>query len=245
MKLTILGSGPGLPQLDKHLSSMYVEAEDKHILMDCGEGVSHQLLRYGLSGNKLDLIIITHYHPDHVTGVFMLLQMLYLEGRTKPLHLFVPERPEFILETMHAMYTFESKFPFDLKILLPEQIEEFYPFICAHPTDHLLGYGQLVRKYELANTMRSWAYRIRGAEGDLVYTADISTTSCIAGLLSDAHTVIADSLHPMAEQILRLPEYGVKRVILNHGISAELAGKLAAMPDPIFEPAQEDHVYTI
>ena len=44
IKFSILGSGPGKPQLDKGLSSRYVECDGTKALMDCGDGTSHKLL---------------------------------------------------------------------------------------------------------------------------------------------------------------------------------------------------------
>lgn len=245
MRLILLGAGPGIPLRDKNLASIYVESEGTNLLLDCGEGCAKKLLSYGFSKDHLDCVIITHYHPDHVTGIFMLLQMLYLEGRTKPLRIFVPERPEFIFDTMHAMYTFETKFPFDLHIHTHDRITEFFPMICAHDTDHLLGYEPNIRQTGAKNLMKSSALRIRGEHGDLVYTADIATTDCIAGLISGAGTVIVDSLHPSADQVLKLRDYGIGKVLLNHGISAELEAALREHPDPLFEIAREDHEYQL
>ena len=99
MRFIILGSGPGIPQMDKNLSSIYVQTEHANLLLDCGDGCAKRLLQLGKSGDHLDAVLISHYHPDHIAGIFMLLQMLYLQDRRKALTIYVPERPEFILDT--------------------------------------------------------------------------------------------------------------------------------------------------
>ncbi|HCX72326.1 MAG TPA: hypothetical protein DHM37_01275 [Candidatus Cloacimonas sp.] len=91
IKLHILGSASALPELNKHHAAIMVSYSNQNQLWDAGEGVSEQILKYGYDKNFIDDILITHFHPDHISGIFMLLQMLYLQGRTKKLRIFIPE----------------------------------------------------------------------------------------------------------------------------------------------------------
>jgi ribonuclease BN (tRNA processing enzyme) len=126
MKFILLGTGSGMPELDKNQSSLYVNVNGKHLLFDCGEGVSKQLLKHHLDNNVLDAIFISHYHPDHISGLFMLLQMLKIQKREKPLQLFLPERPAALVETLQFLYTFIQKFTFPLHILDCEESELYF-----------------------------------------------------------------------------------------------------------------------
>lgn len=222
MNFIILGAGPGLPLPDKGLSSIYVNHGDRHFLFDCGEGCSRQLLIHGLSGELLDAVFISHYHPDHISGIFMLVQMLYLQDRKHDLYLFLPERESEFEALLQFQYTFLPKLGFKLHILSNDVIGDYYPEVSAMQTDHLLGYKDLIEALGLPNQMRSWAFRIGNPGQDLVYTADIQSTDCVSPLLQGCHTVIVDALHPPMEQIVKLQEYSIPRVLLTHGISEEL-----------------------
>jgi ribonuclease BN (tRNA processing enzyme) len=241
----LLGISPGLPNLDTHLSSLYVQAGGKHLLFDCGEGTSHQLLRHNLDGDKLDAVFISHYHPDHISGIFMLLQMLYLQKRTKPLQLFLPERPAALIEMLQLQYTFIQKFGFPVQILDCNEIELYHEEVSPAQTDHLLGYADVIKASNLPNQMSSYAFRIEDGNGALVYSSDLETTDCIAPILADCHTAIIDALHPTAAQVMKLQYTDIRRVILTHGISLELAESLMAMPVDKFETAREDNPYFI
>lgn len=245
MRFMLLGTSPGLPNLQTHLSALYAEVNGKHLLFDCGEGTSYQLLRHGLAGDTLDAVFISHYHPDHVSGIFMLLQMLYLQNRTKPLQLFLPERPAALIEMTQLQYTFIQKFGFQVQILDCNEIELYHEEIEPALTDHLLGYEELIKASGLPNQMRSYAFRIEDTHGALVYTSDLQTTDCISNLLSGCHTAIVDALHPEAAQVMKLQYTDLKRVILTHGISGELSSALQDMPIARFETAKEDHYYEI
>ena len=83
MKVTILGSGTscGVPQIgckcdvctsadprDRRLrTSAMVEVDGKHILIDCGPDFREQMLK--IDFKKLDAVLITHEHYDHVGGL--------------------------------------------------------------------------------------------------------------------------------------------------------------------------------
>ena len=245
MKFIILGAGPGLPLMDKGLSSIYVNHGEKHFLFDCGEGCSRQLLRHGLSGDLLDAVFISHYHPDHISGIFMLIQMLYLQKRAKDLYLFLPERETEFEALLQYQYTFLEKLGFPLHIFSNETIGDFYPEVRAMQTDHLWGYGDLVQASKLKNQMRSWAFRIGEPGSDLVYTADIQSTDCVALLLEGCHTAIVDAMHPPLDQVLKLADNGIPRVLLTHGLSDELDLWLQDNQAKNFELAMEDIRYHI
>ena len=245
MEAIVLGSGPGLPQADRNLSSLLLRNQGSLILADCGDGCTRRLIEQGIEADDIDAVLISHYHPDHVSGLFMLMQMLYLMKRKKPLHLFLPERPDAIVHVLQLMYTFSQKFGFELQIYEMEQVTRHYPWITASTTDHLLGYAGLIAKLELPNEMKSWSFRFAAEGGDLVYTSDLGTTDCISQLIHGAHTVIVDAGHPAAEQIFKLKHLGVSRIILTHGISAELETRKQELDMSIYEFAKEDHVYFV
>lgn len=245
MEAVILGSSPGLPQADRNLSSIYIEHNGVKLLADCGDGCSRRLLERGIKADDLDAVFITHYHPDHVGGLFILLQMLYLMGRRKTLYVFLPERPAAFMEILQLMYTFTERFSFRLQILDMQQCELMYDWISVMPNDHLFGYAELIREHQLTNPMNCWSLRFCSPQGDLVYTSDITTTDSIAELISNAHTVIVDAGHPEAEQILKLKYLGLQRVILTHGRSQSLLDRQDELDSSLFIDATEDYVYTI
>jgi hypothetical protein len=245
MNFIILGTGPGLPETARHQSSLYVQVGPKHFLFDCGEGTSRQLIKHGLDGDLIDSVFISHYHPDHVSGLFMLLQTYLIQNRTKPLQVFLPERPAIFLETMQFFYTFTQRLPFQLKLLDCHECELYHEEVLAALNDHLLGYGEFLQEARLPNPMNSYSFRIASPEGDLAFTSDLATIDSVQALVRGCHTVITDAQHPQAGQVLKLQYLDIQRVLLNHGISPELQDKLEeGMPDN-FAFAQESIAYTI
>jgi ribonuclease Z len=86
--LTILGSSGALPAHGRFPTSQYLVIQNRHFLIDCGEGTQMQLLRYQIPVHKIERIFISHLHGDHYLGLMGLLFSMHLQRRTSELHLY-------------------------------------------------------------------------------------------------------------------------------------------------------------
>jgi ribonuclease BN (tRNA processing enzyme) len=245
MDFIILGSGSGMPCLSKHHSSVLVKTSEHTYLLDCGDSTSRQLLKQGIGWDDLDAVLITHLHPDHFSGIYMLLQMLYLGGRSKPLHLFLPERQADFEQSLQMLYTFPQKFGFALQIHDLAEVGVQFPEVTGIVNDHLLGYKALIKRQDLPNLMLAYSLLIKSPTGDFVYSSDLKTIDSIFSQARGAHTILVDAGHPNPEQILKLRELGIDRVILTHDPRPELLARIAALGLKVFEEAVEGVPYHI
>jgi ribonuclease BN (tRNA processing enzyme) len=65
MKVTLLGTGTGIPQAGRSQSAILVEAQ-KPLLLDCGAGTLLRLEQAGIDIEELKTVVLTHFHLDHV-----------------------------------------------------------------------------------------------------------------------------------------------------------------------------------
>lgn len=96
-EVTILGSGAALPTSLRNPSAQYVWCNDRHILIDCGEGTQNQLRRCGISLQKISHILISHLHGDHFFGLVGLLSSMHLLGRNQGITVYGPQGLEQIV----------------------------------------------------------------------------------------------------------------------------------------------------
>jgi ribonuclease Z len=68
-ELVFLGTSASAPSVHRGLSSAMVLHKEYRFLLDCGEGTQRQLLRSGLGFRRLDRILLTHGHLDHILGL--------------------------------------------------------------------------------------------------------------------------------------------------------------------------------
>lgn len=111
--VTILGSASAKPTLTRHPSAQVVNVHEQYYLVDAGEGVQQQLVRYGINPLKLRAVFISHLHGDHVYGLFPLLSTLGLYGRRTPLTVYAPAPFGEILEC-HLRY-FDNALPYTVE----------------------------------------------------------------------------------------------------------------------------------
>lgn len=68
-ELVFLGTSASAPSIRRGLPAAVVLHREYRFLMDCGEGTQRQLLRSGLGFRRLDKILLTHGHLDHILGL--------------------------------------------------------------------------------------------------------------------------------------------------------------------------------
>ncbi len=69
LDLCLLGTGGMLPLPKRFITSLLVRHNGSSILIDCGEGTQVAMKSAGYSMNPVDVICITHFHADHVSGL--------------------------------------------------------------------------------------------------------------------------------------------------------------------------------
>ncbi|KWV56371.1 ribonuclease Z [Bradyrhizobium macuxiense] len=80
--LTFRGTSASVPSADRNHPGLLVEVGGQRLLVDCGEGTQRQLLRSAAGFRRLDRILLTHGHLDHVLGIPGLLSTLRLRQGT-------------------------------------------------------------------------------------------------------------------------------------------------------------------
>lgn len=139
MKITFLGTGTsqGIPIIgcdcevcisddlrDKRLRvSVCIEVLGKNILIDIGPDFRYQMLRSGI--NKIDAILVTHEHRDHVAGLDDIRPINFKYNTDMPVY--ATERVQQSLRKAYD-YIFENNYPGVPKVAFKtiKKDQEFY-----------------------------------------------------------------------------------------------------------------------
>jgi ribonuclease Z len=68
-EVVFLGTSASTPSAYRGLSAHIVIHRQYRFLIDCGEGTQQQILRSGLGFKRLDKVLLTHGHLDHILGL--------------------------------------------------------------------------------------------------------------------------------------------------------------------------------
>ncbi len=144
-KLIFLGTSNAISSEDHENTHLILVGEKRTVLIDCPNSPFLRFKKAGVDFNRLSDLIVTHFHPDHVSGVPQLLMNMWLMGRKRPLKVYGFEHAIERIEKLMDLYNW-SNWPdfFPVEILrLPEQAlvtvldcEEFR--IQASPVQHFI-----------------------------------------------------------------------------------------------------------
>jgi ribonuclease Z len=87
-KVIVLGSSNAIPTKDHENTHLVVVGRERMAMVDCVGTPILRLEKVGLNFNDLTDLIVTHFHPDHVSGVPLLLMDMWLMGRRKPINIY-------------------------------------------------------------------------------------------------------------------------------------------------------------
>ncbi len=68
-EIIFLGTSASAPSIHRGLSAQVVKHNEHRFLIDCGEGTQRQILQSGIGFKRLNHILITHGHLDHILGL--------------------------------------------------------------------------------------------------------------------------------------------------------------------------------
>jgi len=68
-EIVFLGTSASAPSAHRGLPAQVIKHNKHRFLLDCGEGTQRQILRSGLGFRKLNRLLITHGHLDHILGI--------------------------------------------------------------------------------------------------------------------------------------------------------------------------------
>ena len=110
LDVCLLGTGGTMPLKNRWLSSAIFRYNGHCILMDCGEGTQVALKSAGFTFKPIDVICLTHFHADHVSGIPGMLLSMGNEGRTESVLIIGPKGTAKIIASLR-LFKSDCHFP--------------------------------------------------------------------------------------------------------------------------------------
>lgn len=107
-RVIILGSASAVPDIGFENTHILIESGSRTVLVDCPGTPYVRLQQAGIEPNRVTDIILTHFHPDHVSGFAPLLMDLWLVGRKTPINVYGLAETIERAEKMMELYSWES-----------------------------------------------------------------------------------------------------------------------------------------
>jgi ribonuclease BN (tRNA processing enzyme) len=222
MELTVIGSGTGVPSLRRGAPCLALKAAGRLLVLDLGAGSLRSLLRYGLDFSAIDVLALTHLHPDHVGDLIpFLFATRYSLGYTR--------REPFRLLAARGFARFHQRLMeafagwveppaglMDLRELAPDGPDEV--------RDEVAEEGLVIKSAPTNHTAGSLAYRVEAEGRSLVYSGDTDVSDSLVELARGADLLVLEAANPFkvpghltpAEAGRLAAQAGVARLLLTH-----------------------------
>ncbi len=105
--IILLGTGTCQIEYERRASSVLIQLNAIPVLFDCGHGVVQRLLEVGIQHNELNHIVVSHFHPDHISDLIPFLHAgawSKRNPRTSDLHIYGPPGIQRIIDGFRDIF---------------------------------------------------------------------------------------------------------------------------------------------
>lgn len=211
LELTIIGCWGGFPKAGEASSGYLLSHDNFHLLIDCGSAVLSKLQQI-ISPERLDGIILSHYHADHIADIGVIQHALYVGKFTNQYDRTLPIYGHGLDREGYDQLTYK----------------DVTKGIAYHPGEVLHTGPFRITFLRTQHSVPCFAMRIEADGKSLVYTGDTSYFIELEGFAKRADVLLCESNfykgmdgraagHMTSEEAGNIArKAGVDRLILTH-----------------------------
>lgn len=190
MQLIVLGSGTVTPSLYRNSSGLLIKTSTNTILVDIGPGTLRRLTEARIDFRAVDFILLTHFHPDHVSDLVPFLfaeNYAYGEKRAKPFHIIGPQGAEdFYCKLINVFGHW----------IIPTDDRRVGVEVSADKEDYLSFENLRIVSTPAAHHYPSVSYRLEADEKSITISGDSDYSENLIRLAASTDALVCDTSFP-------------------------------------------------
>lgn len=197
----LMGTGGVMPLKNRWLSSAIFRYNGHCTVIDCGEGTQIALKKAGFTFKPIEVLCLTHFHADHVSGLPGMLLSMGNEGKIDPLLIIGPRSARKVVNSLRII---APGLPFDVEIAEIDNTEETFYFD-----------GYSITAFKVKHAVDCYGYRFdipRNGKFDVDKAKRNNVPIKAWGLLQKEDTVIFEGKKYTSDMVLGAPRKGIRVV---------------------------------
>jgi ribonuclease Z len=219
--LYLLGTGAAVSDQHRTTTMLTVENDAGLLVIDCGGDVVQRLAATGGDPSRIRALIVTHEHPDHLSGFPLMMEKLWLYGRREPLDVYGIEPAIAQAKRVHDSFD-TSAWPGYPEI-------HYHQVALAEGASVLNDFGWRISASPGTHAVPVVGLRIKDEAGGgvLAYSCDTEYSEVIVRMAEGAKVLVHEATgkgpgHSSAQEAAQAArEAGAKRLLLVHLPPAE------------------------
>ncbi len=217
MEIIFIGTGSGKTSLTRNHSALLISSQNTKLLVDAGDGISKALLLSGINYNSINDIIISHFHPDHLSGLPSLLNQMKMNRREKPLNIFCPGDPKVLKNYIETTLVFFKRLGFNVNLLALNESEIKLNDEMSFKTkknSHLKKYSD---EKPVGVVLISLSVLFTVKDKNILYTGDVGSPADLYLFKEKPDIIISEITHISKNDIITaLEKLNPKMLIVTH-----------------------------
>lgn len=198
-EVCLLGTGGMMPLPYRWLTSLMIRYNGCNVLIDCGEGTQVALKEKGWSPKPIDIILFTHFHADHISGLPGMFLTLGNSDRTEPITIVGPPGVKRVVESLLVI---APQLPFEINYIELKEDSQRIDFKELH-----------IDAFRVNHNVTCYGYCVsldRAGRFDADKAKELNIPIKYWSKLQKGETITEDSVTYTPDQVMGPPRKGIK-----------------------------------